>query len=230
MGLEIYYKLSASNKLDSASVRELAQRTAVYAKKIGCVAASDVTPADGNVKRAPLFVSVGKVEETGIFGHIPPKRGWLIEVDPGEGSETATFGLCQYPRRAPFRDGTVPTGYRGGWLLKGSCKTQYAAEHGWEHFLACHKRIISVLDFWRELGVKVEVTDEGGYWETRSETKLRSALLSYDKLIAFLAGAMKDAIDHSGQPFRVESPIFARRDFERLEAAGLKGVARRREK
>jgi hypothetical protein len=78
------------------------------------------------------------------------------------------------------RKGTIATGFTGGWRLNGCCKTQYANEHGWGHFLKCHRQIISLLDFWRDLGATVEVSDEGGYRETRSEEKsvfrTRSAL------------------------------------------------------
>jgi hypothetical protein len=107
-----------------------------------------------------------------------------------------------------------------------NCKTQYASEHGWEHFLLCHKRIVSVLDFWRQLGVTVEVSDEGGYWETRCEKKLQSVLKNYDRLVAALAGACKDAAENAGSGRSVESPVFARKDFERLEAEGWREFAR----
>ena len=155
MGLTIYYKLSVEKNLTVAVVRELAERAAQYAQKIGCAEVSDILRANSDVKSAPLFVCVGK-PENGCFDLIPVKRGWLVEVWPGEGCESATFGLCQYPRRIPYRAGSVDTGFDGGWLLKGSCKTQHANEHGWEHFLKCHRQIISLLEFWRELGVTVE--------------------------------------------------------------------------
>jgi hypothetical protein len=105
-------------------------------------------------------------------------------------------------------------------MFKGSCKTQYASEHGWEHFLRCHKMILSTLKFWRQMGVAVEVSDEGGYWETGSEKKLRDTLQSYNGLIAAVAGAFKDAGEASGKGHSVEAPIFAHGDFERLEAQG----------
>src|ERR1035441_6602683 len=224
MGLTIHYKLTVTRNLSVAVVRELAERTARYAQKIGCAEASDILRADGDMECAPLFVSVGKPEDC-CFGHVPPTRGWLVEVWPGKGCESATFGLCQYPRRIPFRTGSVATGFEDGWLLKGSCKTQYAGEHGWEHFLICHKRVISLLDFWRQLGVAVEVSDEGGYWETRDEKKLRSCLERYDGLVAAVAGMMKDAVDDTGESHSIKSPIFARKDFERLEAEGRREFA-----
>jgi hypothetical protein len=219
MGLTIHYKLSVTKYLSSAVVRELVERTALYARKIGCAEVSETVRAASNKNLAPLFVQVGKPED-GCFGHVAPKRGWLVDVWPGEGCESALFGLCQYPRRILSHTGKVSTGYEDGWLLKGFCKTQYAGEHGWEHFLKCHRQIISLLDFWRELGVSVEVTDEGGYWETRSEEKLRAALRRYDGLVAAVGGMLKDQPSNSGKGLSVESPIFDYANFERLEHEG----------
>ena len=225
MGLTINYTLSVKKPLRVAEIRELVERAARYAKKIGCVEVSRVWRANGDRKTAGLFVTVGRPED-GCFGFIPATHGWLATAWPGKGSEDAKFGLCQYSRRVPYRNGTVPSGFTGGWLLQGSCKTQYAAEHGWDHFLLCHKRVISLLEFWRQLGVTVEVMDEGGYWETRSEEKLRAALQAYDHLIGALAGMCKDAADEAGPGLRVEAPIFARKDFERLEAEARRELAR----
>jgi hypothetical protein len=219
MGLTIHYKLSVEKNLAIAVVRELAERTARFAQKIGCEEVSDILRADGDVKCAPLFVSVGRPED-GCFGHVPPTRGWLVEVWPGKGCESATFGLCQYPRRIPYRAGSVATGFAGGWRLHGFCKTQYAGEHGWENFLKCHRQIISLLDFWRDLGVTVEVSDEGGYWETRSKVNLCAALRRYDGLVAAVGGILKDQSSNSGMELRVESPIFDYANFERLEHEG----------
>ena len=174
MGLTIHYELSVKHRLAQAVVRELAQRTAHYARKIGCAEAGEVMRVEADTPFTGLFVSVGRDEDC-CFGSVPAKRGWVVEVAPVDGCETALFGLCQYPHRIPFRAGTIATGFEGGWLLKGFCKTQYAGEHGWEHFLKCHKQIISLLDFWRDLGVQVKVTDEGEYWETRSEKKIGRA-------------------------------------------------------
>jgi len=198
----------------------MVERAAQYARKIGCAEVSKPLFPFQVPVFSELFVHVSK----SCFGGVPARAGWLMEAWPGEGCESAHFGLCQYPRQAPYemrgQTGWVPTGYRRGWLFKGSCKTQYASEHGWEHFLRCHKMILSILNFWRQMGVHVEVNDEGSYWETGSEKKLRDALQGYNNLVAALAGAFKDASDASGKGYSVESPIFARGDFERLEAQG----------
>ena len=76
------------------------------------------------------------------------KFGMSVMVLPGAGAEPAEFGLCRYPDNPH-------------WQLTGFCKTQYAARHGWEHFLLCHRRIISLLDLWRDFGVDVKVLPGG---------------------------------------------------------------------
>ncbi|MGD0816718.1 MAG: hypothetical protein ABSA83_24265, partial [Verrucomicrobiota bacterium] len=122
MGLTINYKLSVLENLSSAVVRELASRTALYARKIGCAEVGEVKRVKADTAFTSLFVSVGPAEN-GCFGNIPAKRGWVVEVWPGEGCESTLFGLCQYPRRVPYRAGSVPTGYEQGWLFNASCKT-----------------------------------------------------------------------------------------------------------
>jgi len=230
MGLTIHYKLSVAENLPSAAARELVERAGLYAKKIGCAEVSEVMRVEKDTPFTSLFVRAG-AEEDCCFGHVPAKRGWVVEAWPGEGCESAHLGLCQYPKRAPFflrgRHGMVRTDYTGGWLFKGACKTQYANESGWEHFLRCHRTIVSILEFWRQMGAVVEVSDEGAYWETRSEDTLRATLSSYDGLVAAGAGAFKDAADETGKGHSIESPIFARADFERLEAEGWRELGKR---
>ena len=223
MGLTIYYRLSVAKNISSNAVRELVQRVAEHAYKIGCAEASKPLRPFHEPVYSRLPVHAGRPED-GCFGFVPASEGWVVEIWPGEGCESAHFGLCQYPRTAPYelrgQFGWVKTEYLRGWLFKSCCKTQYAAEHGWDHFLRCHKTIISILKFWRQLGVTVKVSDEGKYWTTRSETKLRDALNRYNGLMAVVAGACKDAADETGKGYTVEAPIVARQDFEKLEAEG----------
>ncbi len=219
MGLTINYKLSVPQNLSSAVVRELAARTALYARKIGCAEVDEVKRVKADTPFTTLLVEFGREEED-RYDTVPATRGWAVEVWPGKGCESALFGLCQYPRRMPFRAGSVPTGYKGGWQLRSFCKTQYASEHGWEHFLKCHRQIISLLDFWKQLGVTVEVNDEGEYWPDRSEEKLKTILRQYNGLVAAVGGMFKDAAADSASGLSVESPIFDYAHFERLEHEG----------
>jgi len=219
MGLTIHYTLSARENLSGAVVRELAQRMARYARKIGCARVGHLLPAAEHEDFAPLFFRVGRPGE-GCFACAAPALGWLVDVWPGEGCESATFGLCQYPRRITVRGKSIATGFRDGWSFHSFCKTQFAGEHGREHFLKCHLQVISLLDFWRDLGVRVKVNDEGGYWKTRSIEKLLKELVEYDGLVAALGGAFKDACAEPGQNLAVQSPIFDYKNFERLEHEG----------
>jgi hypothetical protein len=215
MGLTISYTLTLKEDVASGVVRELVRRTALYARKIGCAEVSRVLRADRREDLAPLYFYLGEPKGS-FYTWVAPERGWLVQVLPGAGCETARFGVCQYPRRVPCARGDAPTGYRGGWRFSSSCKTQYAGAHGWENFLQCHLRVISLLDFWRGLGARVRVNDDGGFWKTRSVEKLREELRGYDGLVAAMSGVLKDA--SAGLPLK--APIFDNKEFERLEHAG----------
>jgi hypothetical protein len=215
MGLTIHYTLSVKQDLASGPIHDMALRTMDYARKIGCAKAGKLISVEENPDEAPLFMRVGKPAD-GSFRVVLPWRGWLVNVWPGAGCETATLGLCQYPKWIE-RDGqSVPTKLDNGWRFHSFCKTQYAGEHGWEHFLKCHLMVVSLLDFWRGFGVRVKVNDEGGYWKTRSLGKLLAELQDYDHLVAAMGGMFKDA----DTGWSVRSPIFDYRNFERLEHEG----------
>jgi hypothetical protein len=200
MGLTIHWTLSAPSELSDAVVKEFGVRTVKFARKIGC------TKVHGLVSGGPDFCKLRKLpngDTTGDF--VEASSGWSVTVVPGDGSEPAHFGLCRYP------------GMRH-WTLTSYCKTQYAGQHGIEHFLACHRRIVSLLDLWRDFGVDVKVTDEGEYWETRSLERLRQRLATYDRLVAAVAGTLTD--DLGKGEAGVQAEIFNHAHFERLEAEG----------
>ena len=200
MGLTIHWTLSAKHELSDDGVKELAARTAGFARKLGC------QKVFGPRRGGPDEIKLRKRpngDTTGDF--IPAEAGWSVLVLAGEGSEPAEFGLCRYP------------GCKH-WKRAGFCKTQYAAQHGWEHFLACHRRVISLLDLWRDFGVDVKVVDEGEFWETRSLERLRERLGTYDRLVAARAGALQDTLGKG--PKGVLAEIFDDLRFERLEAEG----------
>ena len=215
MGLTIHYTLSVKQDLPVGAIHEMAQRTADYARKIGCAEVSPLISAEENPDEAPLFMRVGKPAE-GRYRAVLPWRGWLVNVWPGAGCETATLGLCQYPKWIEQESQSVPTKLDSGWRFHSFCKTQYAGEHDWDSFLKCHLLVISLLDFWRGLGARVKVNDEGGYWKGRSVEKLRDELLGYDRLVAAVGGMFKD----SDNGLSVQSPIFDYKNFERLEHEG----------
>jgi len=221
MGLTIHYTLSIKKGTTYGYLHDLLKSTARLARRIGCAHVGKVLHSTETDPTAPPFFETYPGNERRLAGG-PGTHGWLVEVWPGEGCETATFGILRERREIPppQRKAVWPPRYQTRLRLQSFCKTQYAGEHGWEHFLECHLRVIHLLDYWREMGAQVKVHDEGGYWESRSEKKLRQELDDYNRLIAGLGGAFKDACDASGGGLSVESPIFSYKNFERLEHEG----------
>jgi hypothetical protein len=200
MGLTISYTLSTGQKLPELLVRKLTEQTAKLAQAIGCLA------VDGPDPGGPDHWKLRKLRDGSITcDALSASAGWSVMVLPGEGSEPANFGLCRYPGI-------------NGWKLSCACKTQYAARHGINHFLACHRRVISLLDLWRDFGVDMKVCDEGEYWQTRSLEQLRRRVATYDRLVAGVAGSLKDEADSHGSA--VQAKIFNDQRFELLEAEG----------
>ena len=122
MGLTIHYTLSTRRWFNLAVVHDLIQKLHAQA-------------------RALRFAQVGKPYFVGpdytwafhwprgaknINDLLAPLEGWIFNATPGDGSESVAIGLCRY-------EGVI------GWRWRGSCKTQYAARHGWEHFRDCHR-------------------------------------------------------------------------------------------
>lgn len=180
-------------------------------------------------------------QRIGVFGlpvrsvfelEIEPVDGWMFEVDAGRDCEPLRVALCRYPASVPMpwqlaaelglKDcrRRVSTGLPRRWHFRGFAKTQFASLHGWEHFRRCHTGIIDYLAELRTLGWGVRIDDEGEYWPRRSLAKLRRNIDEMNGVVAAAAGALKDLDEAANGVSGVESPIFAHRDFERLEAEG----------
>lgn len=220
MGLTIHYTLSVKRGTTVRFVKTLLRHTQRLARRNGCAHVGKVLHSTESDPDAPPFFDSVPGRERRLHGGGSGTHGWLLEVWPGEGCETAVFGILQHRRILPPKKGQPGWNTRyskcSDWRLDAFCKTQYAGEHGWEHFRACHLRVIQLLDLWQAAGVGVKVWDEGCYWKSRSETKLREELDDYDRLIAGLGGVFKDAYENG----EVVAPIFAYQNFERLEHEG----------
>ena len=143
---------------------------------------------------------------------------------PGEGCEEANVGLSHFPKtvivpnKQTGKNHRLPVEDGGGWKWHSFCKTQFANENGVEHFLRCHLLVIAMLDTAKRIGFAVTVNDESDYFEKRDVHELVKAIGSWDEMLAGFGGALKDAAGESGMT--IESPIFARKDFEQLEMKG----------
>ena len=149
---------------------------------------------------------------------VMPRAVIAFTADPGDGSETASFGLCRYPKTIMFKGTRIPTGV-DGWHWHSFCKTQYAsdpAHGGTQNFLKCHLVVIALLRHAEEMGLVTEVYDEGDYWDKGDVRALAQEVGEWNTMIAGFAGLLKDAL--SDTSVTLEAPILSRQDFEHLEA------------
>lgn len=136
---------------------------------------------------------------------------------PGDGCESANFGLCLYPKTIEIEGKRIRTGLKG-WCWSSFCKTQYASNPdcgGMENFLRCHLSLVKLLDCAAELGLLGEVNDEGEYWEKRDLPALVNEIGEWNNMMAGWAGRLKDAL---GEGAIAEITKFP--NFEHLEAKG----------
>ena len=166
-----------------------------------------------------------KLGEDGSYGrNVLPEHIIGFSTYPGDGCEEANVGLSRFPKTIAIKNKwngknhrlAVPDG--GSWQWSSFCKTQFANEHGLEHFLRCHLSVVAMLDAAKRIGFEVTVNDESDYFEKRDVHGLVKAIGSWDQMLAGFGGALKDAAGDAGMT--IESPIFARKDFETLEMKG----------
>lgn len=208
MGLTINYKISAQRRLTLAAVRELVAALRAKAVKIGFAEVGELMEAGPDFPGARHFPRGVKT----AADMLAPLEGWLFCADPGEGSEGVLMGLCRYENVS-------------GWRLQGFCKTQYAAQHGWEHFLKCHRRVVELLWAAEDLKLRVHVHDEGELFETGSHARPRRNLDKYNQCVAAFGGTLKDVAGVEG--LKIQSQIHNHPDFEQLEAAGMAALGSR---
>lgn len=225
MGLTVHYKLKAPPDTSSAEAGRLvlaARAIAVRFEREDSVQHVGAVSADARLLNRfateYLTLPVPGEPNTFISADVAPLEGWLFEVNVGQDCEPLWIGLCRYPATVKFRGRELPARGGDGWRFWGFSKTQYASLHGWEHFLRCHRAVIDLLVALRPLGLRVRITDEGDYWPRRSIAALRRELGQMNSLVAAAAGALKDV--DGGRGAGIQSPIFAHKDFERLEAEG----------
>jgi hypothetical protein len=147
--------------------------------------------------------------------------GFEIAVAPG--SEPMNVTVATYPRTIQITDRNtgkrkrLRTG-RSDWSGQGFCKTQYASDPrcgGIPNFLRAHLSVCRMLEHAKEVGLHVEVSDEGGFFEKRNIPELVEAIGEWNQLIAGFVGAMTDKVGKN-----VEAPIRNFPNFEHLEAKG----------
>jgi hypothetical protein len=122
-----------------------------------------------------------KVRGQNAWHSLIPIRVIAFTTWPGKGCEEANFGLCQYK----------PGGL---WKWHSFCKTQYASEHGAEHFLRCHLSVVQLLDKAKELGLLKEVNDEGNYWKKRDVAALAKEVGDWNVMISGFGAQLRSML------------------------------------
>ena len=232
MGLTVHYKLQ-SNTRSAKQARQLVEQLRKRALDLpfaevgeevvevkGDACAFDKYDHDHPLRW--LLIQAGQyVEREGIHYTVMPKHVIAFSTHPGQGCEEANFGLCIYPGVLNITDPRTGQNRRlqtelKGWCWSSFCKSQYATQHGVEHFIRCHLLVIKMLDHAKELGILSSVSDEGDYWEKRDVKALAQEVGEWNEHIAGLVGQMKDLIGGD----KVEAPITGFGNFEHLEAKG----------
>jgi hypothetical protein len=93
------------------------------------------------------------------FASILLRRGYLLILDPGEGSETVNLALSTFER--PQEDGG--SGRSPLWYGQSFTKTQYA-----KNFVQAHETVCRVLDIVGEEGLLFKGSDTCGYYASRN--------------------------------------------------------------
>jgi hypothetical protein len=231
MGLTIHYKLKHTG--DEKSAQRMIEQLHSAAQDLPFKELQDIVDLKGDDckfdqhdKESSLRWLLIQAEQTLKVGEhtylgVPPTRIIAFETWPGEGCESANFGLCQYPATIEHNGKSIRTKL-SGWRWSSFCKTQYASDPrcgGVENFLRCHLLVVALLDKAKELGCLEEVYDEGKFWANRDVKALVPEIESWNGMIAAFAGHLKDVVGEG-----VESPITEFSNFEQLELAGQSQV------
>jgi hypothetical protein len=225
MGLETFYDLHAPVQWSRDRVRDVVQSVHKVALGVGFAAVDQVRANDVNDPRT----LIAKESPPGHdYVHAQAIDGWFFRTWPGPGCETAHFGLCHFPETVVVEGKEFPMGWGEGWHYHTWCKTQYADRVSRDHFLRSHLGVVAILDAFRARGVEVNARDASGYWEHRDRAELERQVDEWNRIVAAVAGAIKDATEEV--PGCVASPIFAAPDFEHLEAEGHAVIRRKRKR
>ncbi len=238
MGLTIYYRLYAPHLKSRKEALEIVDQLRTFAKTLPIHRCSKITA--WSRERGPeevgrfhgYILPLGKNKDDTSYLHVEPLELVMFRINH-RGSETASFGLARFPAEAQDTEKGIArqrTRLRG-WNWQNFCKTQYASlpsAGGWSNFFNIHDSICQILKEAERLGIKVKVSDEGGYWKNQDPEKLRAAVEKCNALVAAFVGSFKDMM--KDQTEGVVAPITQDPTFEHLEAKGQKEWNKRRRK
>ena len=238
MGLTIHYNLEFTGSEEQ--VLEILQKAKHKAENLAFENVDDIKNFDGlDIERIletrepkedvwALIQAGGyvreKMKDGGQRHHdFNADKAMILSTWPGQGCEQANFGFCKYPdkikiRKLDFKQVERSTRKKPNtWYWGSFCKTQYASNVSIQHFLRCHLSVCRMLDYFKELGVKVKVSDEGKFWKKRDLQALASEVGCWNTMIAGFSTAFDKGLQNSDGSI-MESPIQEHPNFVSLVA------------
>jgi hypothetical protein len=125
------------------------------------------------------------------------RYGYLLSLDPGEGSETVALALSTFRQSEGSRRSRRPP----LWYGQGFTKTQYA-----ENFIQVHDTVCRVLDIAREEGLLLKASDNCGYFASRSwknASKRVDEEMLFARMVSGLVGVTVGNLREEGVQVRV---------------------------
>jgi hypothetical protein len=230
MGLTIHYSLT-TDLTKPRDIRELLAAVRRFALDLPFESVGEIIEFSGDEPNAEnesarwlRIQAEGCIEIKGGHYRVPPKHCIAFSTWPGQGCEAANIGFCSYPAYIQVEGKRIATKLKG-WSWSSFCKTQYASNPkcgGVQNFIRCHLCVVKVLSFIQATTLaRVDVDDEGGYWQQRDIEALVKEVGSWNE---FLAGFTSQLRDLHGKA--LESAITQFPDYEHLEAKGLEQLAK----
>lgn len=172
-----------------------------------------------------------------LYINVTPSESWYFDINPGAGSEWMRVGLSIFSSEVKLTNPikkhqrlsydhdhiVIRTGLEKYPQLKGFCKTQYASQYGGFHFARIHIGICTFLEEISKLkNIKINVDDEGKYWEKRDPVELINEVGSWNRFIAAFTYQLEEGLKNSGiDAASLEAPIKEFANYEVLEYEGL---------
>lgn len=232
MGLSLCYEMHLPALTSEDDVSRLLDRLHAFSGTLGFEALSPivrVAEGESTAHRGLAFSDLTKFFRVIAPIVAEPHDGDGYDILPrGEGSRKSALGFVVAPGRkceaAPIGFVAPPSAAElalcagkdvpAGWYWHWCCKTQYASVVSDEHLIRCHLGLVALLEEAARLGVRTEVRDETGYWQTRDTAHLVREVHRMNGIVAAFGGALSDAISPAAD---VHGAIFEHPDFEHLE-------------
>lgn len=125
------------------------------------------------------------------------RYGYLLILDPGEGSETVALALSTFRQPEESRRSRRPP----LWYGQGFTKNQYA-----ENFIQVHETVCRVLDIAREESLLLKASDNCGYFASRSwknASKRVNEEMLFARMVLGLVGVTVGNLREEGVQVRV---------------------------